>query len=240
MPVERLQKVLARAGVASRRKCEEMIAAGRVRVNGQTVCEPGTRIDARSDRVEVDGQPIARSTPRVYWLVNKPVGYLSAVSDPRGRPTVLDLVSSQERLYPVGRLDLDSEGLILLTNDGELAQRLTHPSFEHEKEYHVWVDGLPTQRSLQRLREGIELEDGFTWPAQVHVLREEEGGTWLRFVIHEGRKRQLRRMCEAVGHTVRRLIRVRMGPLSLGDLPMGESRALTQAELRALKEAVTL
>ena len=240
MPVERLQKVLARAGIASRRKCEEMIAAGRVRVNGQTVCEPGTQIDAESDGVEVDGQPIAISTPRVYWLVNKPVGYLSAVSDPRGRPTVLDLVGSQERLYPVGRLDLDSEGLILLTNDGELAQRLTHPSFEHEKEYHVWVDGLPTQRSLQRLREGIELEDGFTWPAQVHVLREEEGGTWLRFVIHEGRKRQLRRMCEAVGHTVRRLIRVRMGPLSLGDLPAGESRALTQAELGALKEAVTL
>jgi pseudouridine synthase len=240
MPVERLQKVLARAGIASRRKCEEMIAAGRVRVNGQTVCEPGTQIDAESDGVEVDGQPIAISTPRVYWLVNKPVGYLSAVSDPRGRPTVLDLMGSQERLYPVGRLDLDSEGLILLTNDGELAQRLTHPSFEHEKEYRVWVDGLPTQRSLQRLREGIELEDGSTWPAQVHVLREQEGGAWLRFVLHEGRKRQLRRMCEAVGHAVRRLIRVRMGPLSLGDLPMGESRALTQAELRALKKAVTL
>ena len=240
MPVERLQKVLARAGVASRRKCEEMIAAGRVRVNGQTVCEPGTQINAESDGVEVDGQPLARSTPRVYWLVNKPVGYLSTVRDPRGRPTVLDLVGSQERLYPVGRLDLDSEGLILLTNDGELAQRLTHPSFEHEKEYRVWVDGLPTQLSLQRLREGVELEGGFTWPAEVQVLREEQGGAWLRFVIHEGRKRQLRRMCEAVGHTARRLIRVRMGPLSLGDLPMGESRALTQAELRALKKAVIL
>ncbi len=237
--MERLQKALARAGVASRRKCEEMIAAGRVRVNGQTVYEPGTQIDAHSDRVEVDGQSIAMSTPRVYWLVNKPVGYLSAVSDPRGRPTVLDLVSAQERLYPVGRLDLDSEGLMLLTNDGELAQRLTHPSFEHEKEYHVWVDGQPTPHSLQRLREGIELEDGFTWPAQVHVLREEQGGAWLRFVIHEGRKRQLRRMCEAVGHPVRRLIRVRMGPVSLGNLPVGESRALTRAEVEALKKAVT-
>jgi 23S rRNA pseudouridine2605 synthase len=236
--VERLQKVLARAGVASRRKCEELIAAGRVRINGQTVCTPGAQIDARSDRVEVDGQPIAMSTSCVYWLVNKPVGYLSTVSDPRGRPTVLDLVSPQERLYPVGRLDFDSEGLILLTNDGELAQRLTHPSFEHEKEYHVWVDGQPSERSLRRLREGIELEDGFTWPARVQVLREEEGGTWLRFVIHEGRKRQLRRMCETVSHPVRRLIRVRMGPLGLGDLPTGGSRALTQAELGALKEAV--
>jgi 23S rRNA pseudouridine2605 synthase len=234
-----LQKVLARAGVASRRKCEEWIAEGRVRVNGQTVREPGLQIDADRDRVEVDGQPIVVSTPRVYLIVNKPPGYLSTVRDPRGRPTVLDLVATPERVYPVGRLDLDSEGLLLLTNDGELAQRLTHPSFEHEKEYHVRVNGRPTRPSLQRLREGIELEDGFTWPAVVNVLREEAGGTWLRFVIHEGRKRQLRRMCEAVGHDVTRLIRVRIGPISLGDLPAGESRALTKAEVEALKKTST-
>ncbi len=237
--MERLHKVLARAGVDSRRKCEELIATGRVRVNGRTVSEPGTRVDEHSDRIEVDGRPIASGARRSYWLANKPPGYLSTVRDPRGRPTIVDLVRSDERVYPVGRLDLDSEGLMLLTNDGELAQRLIHPSFEHEKEYQVWVDGKPTQRTLQRLREGIELEDGFTWPAQVQVLRQEQGGTWLRFVIHEGRKRQLRRMCEAVGHPVRRLIRTRMGPLSLGELPVGKSRALTDAEIQTLKEAVT-
>ena len=150
----------------------------------------------------------------------------------------MDLVSAQERLYPVGRLDVDSEGLLLLTNDGDLMQRLTHPSYEHEKEYHVCVEGQPTPHTMQRLREGIELEDGFTWPAEVTVLRQESGSTWLRFVIHEGRKRQLRRMCKAVGHPVQRLIRVRIGPLTLGDLMPGQYRSLTNEEQTLLKEAV--
>jgi 23S rRNA pseudouridine2605 synthase len=238
--VERLQRFLARAGLASRRSCEEMITAGRVRVNGSTVTVLGTQVDPAHDVIEVDGQPVSAPAGPVYLLLNKPSGYLSTARDPGGRPTVLDLVASKTRLYPVGRLDLDSEGLLLLTNDGDLAQRLAHPSFEHEKEYHVCVEGRPTAHALRRLREGIELEDGFTWPAEVDELRQDQGCTWLRFVIHEGRKRQLRRMCAAVGHPVRRLIRVRMGPLLLGDLPSGKHRALTAAELDLLRQAAGL
>jgi 23S rRNA pseudouridine2605 synthase len=238
--MERLHKVLARSGVASRRKCEELIAAGRVKVNGETVSTPGSKVDPGHDRIEVDGKPIALPREHIYLLLNKPVGYVSTVHDPQGRPTVMDLVRRPGRLYPVGRLDMDSEGLLLLTDDGELTQRLTHPSYEHEKEYHVWVDGLPTARTLQHLREGIELEDGFTWPAEVTVLRQEGDGTWLRIVVHEGRRRQLRRMCKAVGHPVRRLIRVRTGPVTLGDLPPGRHRPLTEEELELLRQAVGL
>jgi len=238
--VERLHKVLARAGVASRRRCEVLIASGRVKVNGETVSSPGSRVDPEHDRIEVDGKAIVLPCEHTYLLLNKPPGYLSTVSDPQDRSTVIDLVRTGERLYPVGRLDMDSEGLLLLTNDGELTQRLTHPSYEHEKEYHLWVEGRPTTRTLQRLRKGIELEDGFTWPAEVTVLRYEGGGTWLRFVIHEGRKRQLRRMCQAVGHPVRRLLRVRLGPLTLGNLPSGQYRLLTEEEQALLREAVGL
>jgi cytidylate kinase len=237
---ERLHKFLARAGVASRRKCEELIAAGRVSVNGEIVTTQGTKVDPQVDRIEVDGKPITVPLHHRYMLLHKPAGYVSTVHDPQGRPTVLDLVRHEQRLYPVGRLDMDSEGLLLLTDDGELAQRLTHPSYEHEKEYHVWLEGRPTARSLQRLREGIELEDGFTWPADVSVLRQEGSGTWVRFVIHEGRKRQLRRMCEEVGHPVRRLIRVRMGPLTLGSLEVGHSRPLTEEERALLRQLVGL
>ena len=238
--MERLQRFLAHAGLASRRRCEEMITAGRVRVNGRIVAVLGTQVDPEHDVIEVDGRPVSAAVQHVYLLLNKPAGYLSTASDARGRPTVLDLVASAARLYPVGRLDLDSEGLLLLTDDGDLAQRLLHPSFEHQKEYHVCVEGRPTARTLQRLREGIELEDGFTWPAEVDELRQAEGCTWLRFAIHEGRKRQLRRMCAAVGHPVRRLVRVRMGPLSLKDLASGEHRALTPGELMMLKHAAGL
>ncbi len=239
-PAERLHKVLAYAGVASRRKCEELIASGRVRVNGEIVSAPGSKVDPRRDRIEVDGKPITIPLQHTYRLLHKPPGYISTVHDPHGRPTILELIGTEDRLYPVGRLDMDSEGLLLLTDDGELTQRLTHPSYEHEKEYHVWVEGQPTARSLQLLREGIELHDGFTWPAEVNVLRQEGNGTWLRFVIHEGRKRQLRRMCEAVGHPVRRLIRVRMGPLTLGNLAPGQSRSLTEEEQTLLRQSVGL
>jgi 23S rRNA pseudouridine2605 synthase len=238
--VERLHKFLSRAGVASRRKCEELIAAGRVRVNGETVSLPGSTVDPEHDRVEVDGQPVALPKQHVYWLLNKPAGYVSTVHDPQGRPTVLDLLNQEQRLYPVGRLDQDSEGLLLLTDDGDLTQRLTHPSYEHEKEYQVLVEGRLAQKALQRLRAGVELEDGLTCPADVTVMRTEAGGTWLRFVIHEGRKRQLRRMCEAVGHPVRRLIRVRMGPLTLGDLRPGQCRSLTARERTQLRRAAGL
>jgi pseudouridine synthase len=238
--VERLHKFLSQAGVASRRKCEELIAAGRVKVNGETVSLAGSKVDPEHDRVEVDGKPVALPKRHVYWLLNKPAGYVSTVRDPQGRPTVLDLVSQAERLYPVGRLDLDSEGLLLLTDDGELTQRLTHPSYEHEKEYEVLVEGRPTQNALQRLRAGVELEDGLTSAADVAVLRTDAGRTWLRLVIHEGRKRQLRRMCDAVGHPVQRVIRVRMGPLTLGDLRPGQHRPLTAQERTQLRKAVGL
>ncbi len=238
--MERLHKVLAHAGVASRRKCEELIATGRVRVNGQMVRTPGSKVDPGRDRIEVDGTPITVPREHTYLLLNKPAGCVTTAHDPQGRPTVMDLVRTRERLYPVGRLDMDSEGLLLLTDDGDLAHRLIHPSYEHEKEYHVLVDGKPTARTLQRLREGIELEDGFTWPAEVTLLPQEAGGTWLRFVIHEGRRRQLRRMCKAVGHPVRRLIRVRIGPLTLRDLQPGQHRSLTNEEQALLRGAVGL
>jgi pseudouridine synthase len=238
--VERLHKFLSQAGVSSRRKCEELIAAGRVKVNGETVSALGSKVDPEHDRVEVDGQPVALPQEHVYLLLNKPAGYVSTVRDPQGRPTVVDLVNQAQRLYPVGRLDQDSEGLLLLTNDGELTQRLTHPSYEHEKEYQVLVEGRPTQNALQRLRAGVELEDGLTCAADVTVVRIDTGGTWLRFVIHEGRKRQLRRMCDAVGHPARRLIRVRLGTLTLGDLPPGQHRPLTAQERSRLRKAVGL
>jgi len=234
--MERLQKALARAGVASRRKAEGLIQAGRVRVNDRVVTKLGTRVDPEQDVIIVDGQPISQPVSHTYILLHKPRGVLSTTNDPHGRPTVLDLVRTKARVYPVGRLDRDSEGLILLTDDGELTYRLTHPRYEHEKEYRVLVEGHIGERALQRLREGVELEDGLTWPAQVERLEEEGGGTWLRMVIHEGRKRQVRRMCQAVGHPVRRLIRVRMGSLNLGELRAGEWRYLTTSEVRALKK----
>jgi len=234
---QRLHKVMAQAGVASRRTCEEWIAAGRVAVNGVVVTAPGTSIDPGHDRVEVDGKPISLTPGLVYVMLNKPPGYVSTVRDPHGRPTVLSLVQVAERVYPVGRLDAASEGLMLLTNDGELTQRLTHPQHEHEKEYHVLVDGTPGAAALQQLRDGVRLEDGPTWPAAVDVLRRQRGGAWLRIVIHEGRKHQVRRMCAAIGHPVRRLTRARIGPLRLGDLPSGKWRRLTRAEVHALRAA---
>lgn len=227
---ERLQKVLARAGVASRRAAEQLVQAGRVTVNGQVVGTVGAKIDPARDVLVVDGRRVATGGPRVYYLVHKPVGYLSTAHDERGRPTVVDLVRTERRLYPVGRLDADSEGLLLLTDDGALAQRLTHPSYGVEKEYHVLVGGEPAPEALARLRQGIELEEGLTAPARVRVLARESGWTWLSVVLRQGWKRQVRRMLRAVGHPVERLIRVRIGGLRLGDLPPGRSRRLTAAE----------
>lgn len=237
--MERLQKVLANAGVASRRACEVMILAGRVSVNGQIVTELGTKVEPGRDAVSVDGKPLVSAPSPVYIMVNKPSGYVSTVRDPQGRLTVLDLVRAQDlpRLYPVGRLDADSEGLLLLTNDGALTLRMTHPSYEFEKEYLVWLDATPSASSLQRLRDGIVL-DGKAAPVDlVEVLAEpspERSQALLRFIIHEGRKRELRRLCLVIGHSVRRLKRVRMGPLKLGNLATGESRLLTAEEVAAL------
>lgn len=235
MPEERLQKVLAHAGVASRRRAEEMIVEGRVKVNGEVVTELGTKVNPRLDVIQVDGRPLGKPEAPVYIILNKPRGVLSSAVDARGRTTVVDLVKQRSRLYPVGRLDLDSEGLILLTNDGALALHLAHPRYEHEKEYRVLVAGTLNAEALQRLRQGVGLEGGRTKPAQARVETETDEGTWLRITLREGRKRQIRRMVEAVGNRVLRLIRVRMGPLHLGNLKPGEYRRLTQAELRAIR-----
>jgi len=246
--VDRLSKVLAHRGVASRRRCEELIGSGRIRVNGRIVTEQGVKVDPERDSITLDGKPVQRAG-KVYILLHKPAGYVSTSKDPQGRPTVLDLVPVRERVYPVGRLDMHSEGLLLLTNDGAVTERLTHPRYEHDREYWVLVNDRPSGRALDRLREGVELEDGRTWPALVSRLPQGEvqgalpslkdagkqaSGTWLRVVIHEGRKRQVRRMCEAIGHPVRRLVRVRMGPLRLGDLKPGDWRHLSGREIRQL------
>jgi len=244
--MERLQKVLARAGVASRRAAEGLIAAGRVTVNGQVVTTLGTQVDPARDRIAVDGQPVRLETVpiTITILLHKPAGYVTTVRDPWGRPTVLDLVKTVQeqsgtRLFPIGRLDADSEGLLLLSNDGELAHQLTHPRFAQEKEYLVLVEGRPGAEALRQLRAGVPLDGKLTAPALVEVAQGKpgDGGTWLRFVIHEGRKRQIRRMCQAVGHAVRRLVRVREGALLLGDLPSGQWRYLTAAEIAQLKGA---
>jgi pseudouridine synthase len=233
---ERLARYLARSGVASRRRAEAVIAAGRVAVNGVVVTTPAFDVDPERDRVTVDGRPV-RPEPKVYLMLNKPPGYVSTVSDPQGRPTVLDLVPRMGRLYPVGRLDAESEGLLLLTNDGELSLLLTHPRYHVPKTYRVWVAGVPTRAVLGRLARGVELEDGPTAPARVRMVRAGRGGAVLELTLYEGRKRQIRRMCAAVGHPVRRLVRVGLGPLSLGDLPSGRWRELTSGEVAALRRA---
>lgn len=228
----RLQKVLAQAGLGSRRVCEELIARRRVRVNGE-VAELGCRVDVAADVVEVDGAQIGVRPGLVHYLLNKPRGVITTAADTHGRPTVVDLVPTEPRVFPVGRLDGDSEGLLLLTNDGDLAHRLTHPSYGIEKEYLVEVDGEPHRGAIRRLREGVDLDDGRTAPAKVAAL----GERMLRITIHEGRNRQVRRMCEAVGTPVVRLVRTRIGPLSDRTLAPGAWRALTQDEVRALERA---
>jgi 23S rRNA pseudouridine2605 synthase len=229
---ERLQKVLARTGFGSRRKCEELIEDGRVTVNGDTAVL-GRRVDSEHDQVSVDGIPVGVRQGLVYYLLNKPRGVVTTASDPQGRDTVIDLVPLEPRVFPVGRLDADTEGLLLLTNDGDLTHRLTHPSFGVEKEYLVEVEGAPSPGAVRRLREGVELDDGLTAPAQASLGP--EGA--LRLVIHEGRNRQVRRMCAAVGHPVVRLVRTRIGPIADRQLQPGEWRPLTLAEVRALESA---
>jgi 23S rRNA pseudouridine2605 synthase len=230
---ERLQKVLARVGIGSRRVCEDLIAEERVRVNG-TIAELGRRVHPDTDLVEVDGAPIGIRPGLVHYLLNKPAGVVTTASDPQGRPTVVELVPAEPRVFPVGRLDLDTEGLLLLTNDGELANRIAHPSHGVDKEYLAQVEGTPSRATLRRLREGIELDDGPTAPAQASLV----DPSLVKLVIHEGRNRQVRRMLDAVGHPVVRLIRTRIGPIADRRLPPGEWRALTPDELRALERAV--
>jgi len=231
---ERLQKVLAATGLGSRRACEELIAAGRVTVNGE-IAVLGRRVDVDNDLVEVDGAPIGVRPGLVYYLLNKPAGVVSTSRDTHGRPTVVELVPAEPRVFSVGRLDAETEGLLLLTNDGELANRIAHPSGGVEKEYLATVaGGRVAPAAVRALREGVELDDGRTAPARVS---QPEPGI-LRLTIHEGRNRQVRRMCEAVGHPVQRLVRTRIGPLTDRSLQPGRWRHLDADERRALVEAV--
>lgn len=229
----RLGKLLATAGVASRRASEEIIRSGRVTVNGQTVTDPARDVDEQTE-VSVDGKPLAPPAARVVYMVNKPAGVVSTARDPQKRPTVVSLVKTDTRLYPVGRLDVDTTGLILLTNDGPLAHRLTHPRFQVPKTYRAVVGRQPVRAAaVQALREGVLLEEGATAPAEARLLKPDT----IELTIREGRKRQVRRMCEAVGHPVRSLERVKFGPLTLGRLPRGRWRRLSDAEVEALARA---
>ena len=233
----RLQRFLARAGVASRRGSEDLMTAGRVTVNG-CVAQLGAQADPETDVICIDGRPLPSKAPKRYIMLNKPRGYVTTLHDERGRKTVADLVASLgERLYPVGRLDYDSEGLLLLTNDGELAQRLTHPSCEVDKVYLARVTGNPSNDALDRLRRGMYMEgdERRTYPAQVRVVRDESLFSDILVTIHEGRNRQVRRMFDSVGHKVLLLRRVRFGPLELGDLRRGEWRELSAEEIARLK-----
>jgi 23S rRNA pseudouridine2605 synthase len=231
----RLVKYLAHAGVASRRAAESLVRAGRVTVDGEPVTDPARDVGDR-DVVAVDGRRLAGAEERVVYALHKPAGVVSTARDTHGRPTVVDLVDDPRRLYPVGRLDADASGLILLTNDGELANRLTHPRFEVPRTYRVTVARAPiSEHALAALRDGVELEDGRTAPARVRRL----GADRLELTLHEGRNRQVKRMCAAVGHPVLGLERVRFGPLRLGDLPPGAQRRLGEREIDALHRAAS-
>jgi 23S rRNA pseudouridine2605 synthase len=233
--LERLQKILSRAGVASRRESESLITAGRVSVNGTVVTELGSKADPDKDRITLDGKPLRLKEERLYILLYKPAGYVTTLKDPEGRPVVTSLLKGvRERVYPVGRLDYNTEGLLLLTNDGDWANGLAHPRHEVEKEYLVKVRGSVTGEQLRRLEEGIDLDDGRTAPAKVRLEHETERNCRIAVTIHEGRYRQVRRMCEAVGLTVAALKRVRYGFLGLGELKPGEFRFLTPDEAARL------
>jgi 23S rRNA pseudouridine2605 synthase len=233
MALERLQKILARAGLGSRRECEEMIRQGRVTVNG-VPAHLGMRADPERDDIRVDGRPV-KIPPLMGFVLYKPRGVLSDPMPGSSSPTVYDLVPPVRPLYVVGRLDARSEGLILLINDGELAHRLTHPRNEHPKVYHVLVEGRPEAETLERWRRGIFLDGRRTRPAKVRVIRYEGAHTWLEVEMREGKKRQIRRIAARLGHPVRRLIRIRIGPVTLGRLKPGQWRPLTEQELRQLR-----
>ncbi|SMB98364.1 ribosomal large subunit pseudouridine synthase B [Thermanaeromonas toyohensis ToBE] len=231
----RLQKYLAQAGVASRRRAEELIRAGRVKVNGETVIAMGFKVEPGRDVVEVDGKKVELRPQKVYYLLYKPAGYVSTARDPQGRPKVIDLLHGvKERVYPVGRLDYATEGLLLLTNDGDLTLRLTHPRYGVPKTYEALVEGIPDVQDLCRLTKGVKLEDGWTSPAEVKLLWARRGKALLELTLREGRKREVRRMCAAVGHPVIKLKRTKIAFLTLEGLKPGEYRELTKEEVEHL------
>ncbi len=233
--LERLQKIISAAGITSRRASEALIQNGQVAVNGIVVTELGSKADPTKDTITVDGKTLKISVQRLYILLNKPPGYITALKDGQGRPLVTDLLKDvPDRVYPVGRLDYNTEGLLLLTNDGDWANRLMHPRNEIEKEYHVRVRGKVIDQQLKRMAEGVELEDGRTAPAVVNLVKSGEQNDWISVAIHEGRNRQVRRMCEAVSLSVVRLKRIRYGSLMLGTLRAGQFRHLSEIEVREL------
>jgi len=235
----RLQKLIAGSGLASRRKAEALISAGRVTVNGRVVTELGTKVDPARDHVKVDGKHLSSAQPYVYLILNKPKHVMSTLDDPGGRPTVKDFLRGVKvRVFPVGRLDFDSEGLMLLTNNGNLAQALLHPRYHVPKTYLIKVKGVLADEEIRELERGVKLDDGMTSPAQVKKVKKVEQNSWVEMTIHEGRKHQVKRMLETVGHPVLKLIRVKMGTLVLGDLEPGEFRFLEDREANALRELV--
>ncbi len=238
--MERLQKIIAHAGLASRREAEEWIQEGRVTVNGKVIRKLGSHADPDKDKIKVDGKLI-RQPARLYYMFHKPAGMITSMDDTQGRLHLgewLERLGRKGRLFPVGRLDFNSSGLLVLTNDGELAQRVAHPSYKIRKSYRVKVSRSPSEQELIRLRHGIKLEEGMTAPAKVTVARRLKKNAWVEVEIHEGRYREVRRMFEALGIFVEKLVRVRVGPLRLGLLPPGEMRPLTANELKALKKCV--
>lgn len=235
----RLQKLIAGTGLASRRKAEQMIVDGRVMVNGNVVRELGTKVDPARDHVKVNGRHLKSAQPYVYLILHKPKNVMSTLDDPGGRPTVNDFLHGVSlRVFPVGRLDFDSEGLMLLTNHGDMAQALLHPRYHVPKTYLIKVKGALTDEDIATLQRGVQLDDGVTGPAQVRKIKKAEQNSWIEITIREGRKHQVKRMLEAVGHPVLKLTRVKMGPLSLGDLAPGEFRYLTDREANALREVL--
>lgn len=238
MPLERLQKILARAGIASRREAEKMIKEGRVAVNGKVITQMGFKADPEKDSIKVDGCKINKFQPNITVLLNKPKGYVSTVRDPKGRPTVVELLKGVKwRLYPVGRLDYDAEGLLLLTNDGELAYKLSHPKFSVPRTYMVKVSGIPEERQLLRLKKGIILEDGRAKAVSCEIIGYSGKNCWVKVTVTEGRNRLIKRMFLAIGYPVLKLKRIQFGSIKLGKIPAGEFRFLTDEEVKRLKEA---
>ncbi|TCS84100.1 pseudouridine synthase [Tepidibacillus fermentans] len=239
--MQRLQKVISEAGIASRRKAEQLIIDGQVMVNGKTVTELGFKVDPLHDQILVNGKEIKIKTKKVVVLLNKPKKVITSMKDPQGRKTVIDLIRLQERIYPVGRLDYDTEGLLLLTNDGELANRLMHPRFELDKTYEAIVAGNPSEAELDQLRKGIQLEEGVTSPAKVEkILINKKNQAKIKITIHEGRNRQVRRMFQAIGHPVVHLKRIQYGFLTLSGVSVGKYRFLSEDEICQLKQLVSL
>ncbi len=237
---ERLQKILSKAGLTSRRHAEKLIREGRVKVNGTVVTNLGFKADPQRDHVRVDGKLIGKFEPKVYLLLNKPRGYVTTLDDPLGRPTVRDLLYGENRrIKPAGRLDFNSEGLLILTNDGDLHQRLTHPRYGVPRTYLVKVKGIPNLKSMRRLRDGVRLEDGVSLPAKVCIVKRLKRNSWMRLTVYEGRNKLIKRMCDAISHPVIRLKRIRYGSLTLGDLKPGKYRYLNAKEIDELMGVYT-